>query len=162
MAVWLSSVLHLHCWNGSSIIVDDKLDILPHSTTILLAHVTTLLMFQRSQPTGSNDLSLQVPTISAYRFQRSQPTGSNDLSLQVPTISAYRFQRSQPTGSNDLSLHEVELSGNYKCQQSEINSYPDSLLFISTGFLPRVSLMRLNWSVIWLQSRNDDNRTKPI
>ena len=49
-------------------------------------------------------------------------------------------------GSNDLSLHEVELSGNclQLCQQIEINSYPDSPLFISTGFLPRVSLMRLN------------------
>ena len=45
-------------------------------------------------------------------FHRSQPSGSNDLSLQVPTISAYRFQRSQPTGSNNLCLHEVELSGN--------------------------------------------------
>ena len=46
--------------------------------------------------------------------------------------------------SNDLSLHEVELSGNYRCQQIEINSYPDSPLFISTGFLPRVSSMRMN------------------
>ena len=33
----------------------------------------------------------------------------------------------------------MELSGNYRCQQIEINSYPDSPLFISTGFLPRVS-----------------------
>ena len=49
---------------------------------------------------------------------------------------------------------------NYRCQQIEINSYPDSPLFISTGFLPRVSSMRLNWSVIWLQSRNDDNRRR--
>ena len=47
------------------------------------------------------------------------------------------------TGSNDLSLHEVELSGNYRCQQIELNSYPDSPLFISMGFLPRASLMRL-------------------
>ena len=44
----------------------------------------------------------------------------------------------------DLSLHEVELSGNNRCQQIEINSYPESLLFISTGFLPRVSSKRLN------------------
>ena len=36
--------------------------------------------------------------------------------------------------SNDLSLHEVELSGNNRCQKMEINSYPDSPLFISTGF----------------------------
>ena len=50
--------------------------------------------------------------------------------------------------NNDLSLHEVELSGNYRCQQIEINFYPDSPLFISTGFLPRVSSMRLNRSVI--------------
>ena len=47
-------------------------------------------------------------------------------------------------GSNDLSLHEVELSGNYRCQQIEIYSYPDSPLFISTGFLSLVSSMRLN------------------
>ena len=47
-------------------------------------------------------------------------------------------------GSNDLSLHEVELSGNNRCQQIEINTYPDSPLFISTGFLPRVSSKRLN------------------
>ena len=47
-------------------------------------------------------------------------------------------------GSNDLSLHEVELSGNNRCQQIEINSYPDSPLFISKGFLPRVSSKRLN------------------
>ena len=33
---------------------------------------------------------------------------------------------------------------NYRCQQTEINTYPDSLPFISTGFLPRVSSMRLN------------------
>ena len=45
---------------------------------------------------------------------------------------------------NDLSLHEVELSGNNRCQQIEINTYPDSPLFISTGFLPRVSSKRLN------------------
>ena len=36
------------------------------------------------------------------------------------------------------------LSGNYRCQKIEINSYPDSPLFISTGFLHRVSSMRLN------------------
>ena len=47
-------------------------------------------------------------------------------------------------GSNDLSLHVVELSGNNRCQQIEINTYPDSPLFISTGFLPRVSSKRLN------------------
>ena len=46
--------------------------------------------------------------------------------------------------SNDLTLHEVELSGNYRCHQIEINSYPDSPLFISTGSLPRVSSMQLN------------------
>ena len=34
-------------------------------------------------------------------------------------------------GSNDISLHDVELSGNNRCQQIEINSYPDSPLFIS-------------------------------
>ena len=33
-------------------------------------------------------------------------------------------------GSNDLSQQEVELSGNNRCQQIEINSYPDSPLFI--------------------------------
>ena len=43
------------------------------------------------------------------------------------------FQRSQPDGSNDLSLHEVEQSGNYRCKQFEINSYPDSPLFISAS-----------------------------
>ena len=48
------------------------------------------------------------------------------------------------TSPNDLSLHEVELSGNNRCQQIEINTYPDSPLFISTGFLPRVSSKRLN------------------
>ena len=48
------------------------------------------------------------------------------------------------SGSNDLSLHVVELSGNNRCQQIEINTYPDSPLFISTGFLPRVSSKRLN------------------
>ena len=53
-------------------------------------------------------------------------------------------KRERVNGSNDLSLYEGELSGNYKCQQIEINSYPDSPLFISTGFLPRVSSMRLN------------------
>ena len=47
-------------------------------------------------------------------------------------------------GSNDLSLHVVELSGNNRCQLIEINTYPDSPLFISTGFLPRVSSKRLN------------------
>ena len=46
---------------------------------------------------------------------------SNDLSLRIPTISAYRFQRSQSTGSKDLSLHN-------RCQQIKINSYPDSPL----------------------------------
>ena len=45
------------------------------------------------------------------------------------TISAYtRWNRL--AGSNDLSLHEVELSGNNRYQQFEMNSYPDSLLFI--------------------------------
>ena len=47
-------------------------------------------------------------------------------------------------GSNDLSLHEVELSGNYRCQQIEINSFPGNPLFNSTGFLPRVISMRRN------------------
>ena len=39
----------------------------------------------------------------------------------------------------DLSLHD-------SCQQIEINSYPDSplFIFISTDFLPRVSSKRLN------------------
>ena len=37
-------------------------------------------------------------------------------------------------GSNDLSLHEVELSCNNRCQQIEINTYPDSPLFISNAF----------------------------
>ena len=45
---------------------------------------------------------------------------------------------------SDLSLHEVEMSSNNICQKIEINSYPDSPLFISTGFLPRVSSKRLN------------------
>ena len=43
-----------------------------------------------------------------------------------------------------LSLHEVEMSGNNRCQQIEMNSYPDSPLFLSTGFLPRVSSKRMN------------------
>ena len=47
-------------------------------------------------------------------------------------------------GSSDLILHEVELSGNNRCQQIEINSYPDSPLFISTGSRPQVSSKRLN------------------
>ena len=33
----------------------------------------------------------RVPTISAYRFQRNRPTGSNDLGIEVPTISAYTW-----------------------------------------------------------------------
>ena len=45
---------------------------------------------------------------------------------------------------DDLSLQEVEVSGNNRCQQIDINSYPDGPLFISTGFLPRVSSKRLN------------------
>ena len=47
-------------------------------------------------------------------------------------------------GSNNICLHEVELSGNNRCQQIEINSYPDGPLFISTGFLPRVISKKLN------------------
>ena len=46
--------------------------------------------------------------------------------------------------SKDISLHEVELSSNNGCQQIKIN--PDSPLFISTGFLPRVSSKRMNLS----------------
>ena len=42
----------------------------------------------------------------------------------IPTISAY-------TRWNCLAT-----VCNYRCQQIEINSYPDSPLFISTGFLP--------------------------
>ena len=49
-------------------------------------------------------------------------------------------------GSSNLSLHEVELSGNNRFQQIETNFYPDSPLFISTGFLPRVSSKRLRLS----------------
>ena len=44
--------------------------------------------------------------------------------------------------------------------QIEINYYPDSLLFISAGFLPRVSSQRLNWSYSWPQNRNEDDRTE--
>ena len=56
------------------------------------------------------------------------------LSLSGPNAFLFLQQR-----SNDLSLHEVELSGNYRCQQIEINSYPDSphtSLRMSGGAIP--------------------------
>ena len=59
-------------------------------------------------------------------------------------------------GSNYLSLHEVELSGNNRCQQIEINSFPDSLLFISTGFLPRVSSKLLIRNMIATKTTGPD------
>ena len=54
-------------------------------------------MFQRSQPTGSNDLSLH---------------GSNDLSLQAPTISAYMV----PTISAYTRWNCLATVCNYICQ----------------------------------------------
>ena len=70
---------------------------------------------------------------------RTSPVHSLYVEANEPPLVMRRTR-----GSNDLSLHEVELSGNNRCQQIEINTYPDSPLFISTGFLPRVSLKRLN------------------
>ena len=69
---------------------------------------------------------------------------TTDIPSTINTHHNMTLLNNDYTGSNDLSLHEVELSGNYRCQQIEINSYPDSPLSISTGFLPRLSSMRLN------------------
>ena len=59
------------------------------------------------------------------------------LQLYTPYISSpnphHMSMLSQSTGSSNLSLHEVELSGNNRCHQIEIN-----------GFLPRVRSKRLN------------------
>ena len=68
---------------------------------------------------------------------------ADDIAL-LSTNARHLQRKAKCKGSNDLSLHEVELSGNNRCQQIEINTYPDSPLFISTGFLPRVSSKRLN------------------
>ena len=52
-----------------------------------------------------------------------------DSLMPVPKISAYSWWNCQAT-HNRLQI--------------EINYYPDSLLFVSAGFLPRVSSQRLN------------------
>ena len=48
------------------------------------------------------------------------------------------------SGSKDLVLLVVELSGDTQSPANEFTYYPGSLLFISAGFLPRVSSQRLN------------------
>ena len=53
----------------------------------------------------------------------------SSLSHSIPKISAYSWWNCQAT-QNRLQI--------------EINYYPDSLLFVSAGFLPRVSSQRLN------------------
>ena len=78
----------------------------------------------------------QVETEEHVLFEcnryREERVGWRGVMNLVPTISAY-------TRWNCLATVY-----NYRCQQIEINTYPDSPLFISTGFLPRVSSMRLN------------------
>ena len=64
----------------------------------------------------------------------------------VPKISAYSCWNCQAT-HNRLQI--------------EITYYPDSLLFVLAGFLPRVSSQRLNWSYSWPQNRYEDDRTEP-
>ena len=69
------------------------------------------------------------------------------MDILVPTISAY-------TRWNCLAT-----VCNYRCQQIEINSYPDSPLFISTGFLPRVSSIPaelIGYMITKLQRRQPD------
>ena len=66
-------------------------------------------------------------------------------SALVPKISAYSWWNCQAT-NNRLQI--------------EINYYPDSMLFISAGFQPRVSSQRLNWSYSWPQSCYEDDRTE--
>ena len=77
----------------------------------------------------ANKLSINVSKTHYMVFQRSRRKLDKDKETK-------RFQRSQPTRCGTVY--------NYRCQQIEINTYPDSPLFISTGFLPRISSMRLN------------------
>ena len=59
-------------------------------------------------------------------------TYHNDLSLHEVELSGNnRCQQIEINWFNDLSLHKLELSSNNRCQQIEINSYPDSPLLIS-------------------------------
>ena len=70
--------------------------------------------------------------VEPLMIAKDRKTTLQAIHTMVPTISAY-------TKWNCLATVY-----NYRCQQIEINTYPDSPLFISTGFLPRVSSMRLN------------------
>ena len=105
-------------------------------------HTSKQRQFKTSVPQGG----VLSPTLfSIYTADIPPPRAPVQVIAYADDITiTYKHECSQDLGSNDLSIHEVELSGNYRFQQIEINSYPDSPLFISTGFLPRVSSMRLN------------------
>ena len=59
----------------------------------------------------------------------------------VETLTILKGEGAQVFLEASEKPHECEQK---RCQQIGINSYPDSPLFISTGFLPRVSSKRLN------------------
>ena len=61
---------------------------------------------------------------------------SNDLGLPVVEPSGDRFQRSRPTRGGTVRQQTTPANRDHY--------YPDSLLFVSAGFLPRVSSQRLN------------------
>ena len=95
----------------------------------------------RNLHTHAVDTGIQLLGNNRVLEERPPPIADEEQRLnqrQRCTLSQLR------SGSNEPSLHDVEQSGNYRCQEIEIISYPDSPLFISTGFLPRVSSKRLN------------------
>ena len=89
--------------------------------------------------------------------------------LYYHTCHKRRHPQSKWTYDSDYSKHPlyyhtvsaVELSGDKRRLQIEITIYPDNLLFISAGFLPRVSPQQLNGSSLRPQSYYEDDRTKP-
>ena len=117
-----------------------------HHIRQVVQHTTVERQWYRQQTDGTKHLTRGAQRQSDY--QESKLTAKS-RSPNIQNYTLVRHDRRQGPGggllgSNDLSLHEVKMSGSYRCQKIEINSYPDSPLFISTGFLPRVSSMRLN------------------